>query len=213
MTGKRNASMAWLLALAPFAFSISATSATGADHFVAKLQPLNADKIATSVSGTAELKIEDGKLTTTIDLSGLPPSMMHLQHFHGFIDGKDAVCPTSDADTNKDGFIDLVETEPLAGTTMVPFHAHPASLEIANDTYPKADTEGAAHYSETVSVADLEAPLKEKLKATGLELDKRVIFIHGIPDTAALPESVKSLPGVPAQITLPIACGKIEVAK
>lgn len=213
MTGKGNASIAWLFAFAPLAVSISVTPALAADHFVAKLQPLNANKIGTSASGTADLKIKDGKLITTIDLAGLQPGMMHLQHFHGFIDGKDAVCPTADADTNKDGFIDLVETEPFAGITMVPFHAHPASLEIANDTYPKADKKGAAHYSDTVSIADLEAALKEKLKATGLNLDKRVIFIHGVADTAALPDSVKSLPGVPAQVTLPIACGKIEAAK
>lgn len=143
------------------------TLALAVDHFVAKLQALNGNKIGTSASGMADLKIEDGKLTTTIDLAELPPGIMHLQHFHGFIDGKDAVYPTADTDSNKDGFIDLVETEPFAGITMVPFHAHPTSLEIANDTYPKVDKEDGAHYSNTVSVADLEAALKEKLKATG----------------------------------------------
>lgn len=213
MTVNTNCPIAWLLALMLLVFPISATSAVGADHLAAKIQPFNADKISALVSGTAEFRIEDGKLTTTIDLAGLPPGMMHLQHLHGFIDGKDAVCPTSDADTNKDGFIDLIETEPFAGVTMAPLHAHPASLEIANDTYPKADKEGVAHYTNTIPVADLESALKEKLKATGLNLDKRVIFIHGVADNTPLPESVKSLPGVPAQVTLPIACGKIESEK
>jgi hypothetical protein len=212
MIGKSNASVMRFIALTPFALLISASPTLAADHFIAKLQPLNADKIGTSANGTADFKIADGKLITTIDLSGLPPDMMHLQHFHGFADGKDAVCPTAAADTNKDGYIDLLETEPMAGTTMVPFDAHPAALEIANDSFPKADKNGVAHYSDSESVAALETALKDKFK-TGLELDKRVVFIHGIANTTALPDSVKSLPGAPAQVTIPIACGKIEAAK
>ena len=145
----------------------------------------------------------DGKLNVTIDLAGLSPNLMHLQHFHGFIDGKDVTCPTAASDANGDGYIDLVETEPTSGTTMLPFHAHPATLEIANDTYPVADKSGAAHYTHTDDVAALDKAPKEKLKATGLELSKRVIVVHGVPSDAKLPESVKSLPGVPAQVTLP----------
>ena len=148
-----------------------------------------------------------------IDLAGLPPNMMHLQHFHGFPDGKAASCPTGAADTNGDGYIDLVETEPFAGTTMMPFHAHPVTLEIANDSYPVADKNGVSHYTDTVSVADLDAALKAKFKAPSLALDKRVIFIHGVANSPALPASVKSLPGVPANVTIPIACGKIEAVK
>ena len=137
----------------------------------------------------------DGKLNVTIDLTGPSPNLMHLQHYHGFIDGKDATCPTAASDANGDGYIDLVETEPTSGTTMLPFHAHPATLEIANDTYPVADKSGAAHYTHTDDVAALDKALKEKLKATGLELSKRVIVVHGVPSDARLPDSVKSLPG------------------
>lgn len=180
--------------------------------FTAKLTPLNAAKIGTSTTGDARLVVADGKLTVAIDLKGLPPGM-HLQHFHGFPDGKDASCPTSANDANGDGYIDLVETEPVAGTTMVPFHAHPATLEIPSDSYPVADESGAAHYANTESVADLENALKEKFKSPVLALETRVIFVHGVKSDTALPDSVKSLPGVPAQVTIPIACGKIEAAK
>lgn len=189
------------------------TSSNAAEHFVAKLQPLNASKIGTSPHGTATLDIDNGTLAISIDLEGLPPGTMHLQHFHGFPDGKDATCPAADGDANGDGYVDLIETERFAGTTMVPFHAHPATLEIPNDTYPVADKSGAAHYKQTERVNDLENALKEKFKAPVLALEKRVIFVHGLAAGATLPESVKSLPGVPAQVTLPIACGKIEAAK
>jgi len=208
MTGKTLTSL-----IACGALALSAGAAVAAEHFVAKLQPLNGDKIGTSASGTAKLDIVDGTLSVSIDLEGLPPELMHLQHFHGFPDGKDATCPTAAADSNGDGYIDLLETEPVAGTTMVPFHAHPVSLEIPSDTYPVADKAGVAHYKKDENVADLEHALKEKFKAPVLALEKRVIFVHGVAPDAKLPDSVKSLPGVPAQVTIPIACGKIEVAK
>jgi hypothetical protein len=200
-------------ALGAALLAASSVEAAAAEHYVAKLTPLNADKIGTSASGTANLEIVDGKLNVTIDLTGLSPNLMHLQHYHGFIDGKDAACPTAAADANGDGYVDLIETEPTSGVTMLPFHAHPATLEIANDTYPVADKSGAAHYTHTDDVATLDKALKEKLKATGLELSKRVIIVHGVPTDTKLPDTVKSLPGVPAQITIPVACGKIEVAK
>jgi hypothetical protein len=93
---------------------------------------------------------------------------------------------------------------------MVPFHAHPATLEIPNDTYPVADKAGAAHYKQTESVSGLENALKDKFKSPVLALEKRVIYVHGVASGTNLPASVQSLPGVPAQVTLPIAGGKIE---
>jgi hypothetical protein len=188
-------------------------SGEAAERYVAKLAPLNAEKIGTSASGTADLQVIDGKLTVAIDLAGLTPGLMHLQHFHGFPDGTDAVCPTAKEDGNGDGYIDLIETEAVAGTTMLPFHEHPVTLEIPSDTYPVADDKGAASYSHSDSIEELEKALKEKFKAPVLDLTKRVIFVHGVAGDAKLPESVKSLPGVPAQVTIPVACGKIEAVK
>ena len=136
------------------------------------MQPLNADKIGRSASGTASFEIKDGNLTIEIDASGLTPGLLHMQHFHGFPDGKNAECPTSAADVNGDGYVDLLETEPASGTTMVPFHAHPATLEIPSDTYPVADKSGAFHYQKTESVEKLEKGLQEKFKAPGLASGK-----------------------------------------
>ncbi|MBN1604529.1 MAG: hypothetical protein JW915_23170 [Chitinispirillaceae bacterium] len=39
---------------------------------------------------------------------------------------------------------------------------------------------------------------------------KRVVYLHGISDQEQIPLSVKSLEGVPAHITIPVACGKLE---
>ncbi len=199
-----------VIALGGLAYVMPVTASNAAEHFVAKLHPLNAGKIGTSASGEARLDITDGTLSIAIDLEGVPPGLMHLQHFHGFPNGNDATCPAAGADSNGDGYIDLIETEPASGTTMVPFHAHPATLEIPNDTYPVADKAGAAHYKQTESVSGLENALKDKFKSPVLALEKRVIYVHGVASGTNLPASVQSLPGVPAQVTLPIACGKIE---
>lgn len=202
-----------LLGLATLLTAQPTASGEATERYIAKLIPLNADKIGTSASGSADLQVVDGKLIVAIDIAGLTPGLMHLQHFHGFPDGKDATCPTAKEDMNGDGFVDLIETEAVAGTTMLPFHDHPVTLEIPNDTYPVANKNGAASYRHTDSVDELEKALKEKFKAPVLDLAKRVIFVHGVPSDTKLPETVKSLRGVPAQVTIPVACGKIEAAE
>jgi hypothetical protein len=44
---------------------------------------------------------------------------------------------------------------------------------------------------------------------TPLTLERRVVFIHGAPNDATLPETVDSLMGVPAAVTLPLACAEL----
>jgi hypothetical protein len=202
-----------VLALSAVLAWLSAMPGEAAERYVAKIAPLNAEKIGTSASGAADLQVANGKLSVSIELVGLTPSLMHLQHFHGFADGRDAACPTAKEDVNEDGYIDLIETEAIAGTTMLPFHEHPVTLEIPNDTYPVANNKGTASYKHSDSVGELEKALKVKFKAPALDLAKRVIFVHGVGSDTKLPESVKSLPGVPAQVTIPVACGKIEAVK
>ncbi|GAB2778160.1 hypothetical protein GCM10027040_00470 [Halomonas shantousis] len=201
-----------------FFLGISAVAAIGpgtvaaaqpSQHFVAQVAPLNTEKVGTSAKGTATFDIAEGQLTITVDAEGLTPGM-HLQHYHGFPEGRDATCPAADADTNGDGLIDLIETEPMAGTTMVPFHANPASLTIANDTYPEVGQDGSLHYEQTVSVDDLEKALQEKFGVSELALEDRVVFLHGVGPNVSLPDTAQSLPDVPAHVTLPVACGTIE---
>lgn len=56
----------------------------------------------------------------------------------------------------------------------------------------------------------LQAAIKKQYGIDDLALEDRVIFIHGVPEGQKLPDSVQSLPGVPAYITVPIACGVIK---
>jgi len=135
---------------------------------------------------------------------------MHLVHIHGFAeaDPREAVCPTMEADTNEDGFVDLVETRATAGVTMVPFTADPAGLEIGSESYPKPNEAGKVAYRQTVDLNALESAMQDKF-GTSAAIGRRVVFIHGAPEDAELPDTVRSLEGVPAEVTIPVACAEL----
>ena len=182
--------------------------------YVAKLAAMNTGVTKTAAAGTARFTIVGDSLTIAIDVHGVAPGLMHLQHFHGFPGAGNATCPTSAADVNHDGVVDLIETEPTSGTTMVPFTADPVSMVIVTDSYPTASADGSYKYEKTVSLKALDAAFSKQYKNQKLDLARRVVFIHGIPATTTLPATVKSLGTIPAQVTIPIACGKIKrVAK
>ena len=82
--------------------------------------------------------------------------------------------------------------------------------DVANGTYPKASADGTYQYQATISLKALQAAFAKAFGDQQLDLDRRVVFIHGVPSTTKLPASVASLGPIPAQLTLPIACGKIE---
>jgi hypothetical protein len=148
-----------------------------------------------------------------VSASGSPKDIEHGQHSHGVTDGRQAACPAQSADANGDGIIDVVETGAAAGTTMVPFSGDPVSMDVPHGTYPKASATGTLQYQETVSLSALQAAFAKAFDGQKLDLDRRVVFIHGIPAASKLKASVASLGPIPAQVTLPIACGKISRAK
>jgi hypothetical protein len=47
----------------------------------------------------------------------------------------------------------------------------------------------------------------------GLNLEGKVIVIHGVPANTKLPDSVTTVAGVPSNASLPIACGVITRSK
>lgn len=178
--------------------------------YSAQLQPLNGKVTGARTSGIARFTVRGDSLTISINVRNAPASMTHLQHFHGFTDDRDAACAKQDADANNDGVVDLMETEPKSGTTMVPFTDDPVSMEVVTDSYPKANAGGSYHYSKTVSLSALEKAFSEKFSGQQLDLSHRVVYIHGVPSDTKLPSTAASLGTIPAQVTLPIACGTIE---
>jgi hypothetical protein len=203
-----------IASLACASLALAGTPATTDDSqptvYVAKLQPVNTKVTGLETTGEARFSIDGDTLTITVSAQKLPPDIVHWQHFHGFKDGRAAACPTEAADVNYDVIIDLIETEPAAGTTMVPFDEDPVALDIGGGTYPKADADGTFQYQKTVSLKDLDAAFAKAFGDKKLDLDRRVVFVHGVLESTELPASVASLGTIPAQVTLPIACGEIK---
>lgn len=201
------------LPVVPFGTTM-AQSSGDTTTYRAKLSALNSSVTGSEASGDVEITISGDDVKIHITVAGVPPSMEHWQHFHGFPEpGKSAEIPTMEQDANGDGIIDLIETEPVSGTTMVPFNDDPAAMAVASDTYPKSDANGAYTYDKTVSLKALEAAFAKAFPDTkgDLALGTRVVYIHGVPATQELPDTVASLGDIPAQTTIPIACGPLEL--
>ena len=177
--------------------------------YIATLSPLNSKVAGHHAEGDLRLTVSGDTVMIDLDAQGLPPGMMHMAHLHGYVSGKNSTCPTASADTNHDGIIDLAETEPAAGITMIPLNAAPADLSIASDSYPTASKDGRASYRQQVSLRALTQKMAGSFDGAAPDFAKRVIFVHGVDAASPLPKTVASLPGVPAQATLPIACGKL----
>ncbi|HEX5386413.1 MAG TPA: hypothetical protein VFW66_06950 [Gemmatimonadales bacterium] len=198
---------------APAAAQAAHTGGNSKTVYVAHLHPMNTKVTGHATTGDARFSIEGDNLTISIKVKGAAPDIEHWQHFHGFTDSRDATCPTKSADKNGDGIIDLIETEPAAGTTMVPFDSDPAAMDVAHGAYPKASAGGTYDYHQVVSLEALKAAFAKAFDGAQLDLDRRVVFVHGVPSDTKLASSVASLGPIPAQVTLPIACGTIERAK
>ena len=175
------------------------------------LEPLN--RFAPNLTGRVTLTPEGDRLTMRLEAENVPPGM-HLAHIHGFAkpEPADAVCPGKTADSNQDGYVDLIETRKQAGITMIPFTDAPTSLQIQSHSYPTATERGQLSYERTVRLADLRRAVEAKF-GTPLALEKRVVFIHGAPEGIELPDSVQSLEGVPASVTIPIACAELNATE
>ncbi len=179
------------------------------ETYRADLQPMNATLAGHETTGETKFVIHGDKLTITVDVKNAPPNIIHWQHFHGFKGGVAASCATQAADVNGDGIVDLIETEPASGTTMVPFDDSPAAMDVAHGVYPKASAKGDYKYRKVVSLKALTAAFAKAFDGQALDLDKRVVIIHGVSADTKLPSTVQSLGPIPAQVTLPIACGRI----
>lgn len=178
--------------------------------YVANLQPLNTNVTNMNTTAQARFVMTKDSLLVTISVREAPPSMEHWQHFHGFKDNKAADCASASDDKNGDGIIDVVETETASGTTMVPFNDNPEKMDVAADSYPKAGDDSTYHYEARIPLSKLKAAFAKQFGDSTLDLDKRVLYIHGVPDNTNLPASVASIGDIPSHVTIPIACGKIE---
>ena len=188
-------------------------SGQGAQIYMADLKPLNPQVGFGSVRGQARFQIVNGMFVAMDEATNVQPGMIHPQHIHAA-----AACPPPSADVNHDGYIDVIEGVPFYGPILVPMDSDLTNQ--AAGTFPFVDNQGGAlHYHASASLsaflADLNAPDPDpsdavvKLNGAPLNLPGRHVVVHGVALDTPLPSTVASLPGLPAQLTLPVACGEI----
>lgn len=179
--------------------------------FRATLSPLNSS-LSQGTTGTAEFVLDGDTFKATVMVNGAPMAL-HAQHIH-----TGSSCPTPAADTNGDGFIDVVEGVPAYGPILVPLDGDLSSQDAGGSDFPSGSSyEYEQETSFAAMVADLRLPdpntedAVAKLGATeNLQLEGRHVIIHGVMESADLPDSVASIADLPNYVTLPIACGVIE---
>lgn len=167
----------------------------------ADLAPLNAGVNGLTASGTATITLKGNDVSVDIAVSGVNPGTLHPQHIHA-----GPACPSPDTDPNHDGFLDVLEGLPAYGGILVNLDSELSSN--AAGMFPVASADGSYTYSEQASRSHLQREIE-----TALRLGTRHVVIHGVDPSTDLPDSVASLPGLPAWATLPVACGELILQK
>jgi hypothetical protein len=101
-------------------------------HYTAKLRALN----RSGVSGTVDLQLTGNMLAITVNVTGLEPNQIHLQHIHGSHDVV-STCPTA-ADANASSIITVDKALQKIGPVAFGF-----------EPYAPADKFGAVRWSKT----------------------------------------------------------------
>ncbi len=166
--------------------------------------------VAGTISGNGTFTLVGDEFDATMNVSGAPAGT-HIQHIHA---GR--ACATAASDTNGDGFVDAVESAAVSGGALVPLDSDLRSQD-AGGNYPSGATYA---YSESTSylamIADLLLPDSDTADTSvklplgeELNLEGRVVEIHGVPSSTTLPSTVQGVDGASPQQVLPIACGVI----
>ena len=171
--------------------------------YKAVLKPLNPNASARAAFGKAKIRVQGSMATVQLEAMGLDRNTLHLQHIHAADQ-----CPTMADDVNRDGYLDLFEGVPKYGPILIPLDGN-LSDEASNfASFPTAP-QGKINYMESVSVADLLAYQSVQDDGGFLNIAGRHIVIHGVAASTELPETVGTIDGVPAQVTIPVACGEL----
>jgi len=170
----------------------------------AEVQSLN----NSGVSGTVDLALVGNQLSAHIVIAGLEPNQLHIQHIHGVVGpagNGDSATPSLAADTDGDGFIEVLEGVPFYGAILV-------NLVDGAGNFP-ATTDGTLHFGQTYDLAN-PATFNAGFDAGDvLPLDLREFVIHGLTVDgsagAGTPNEVDGTPGY--KVALPVGAGEFEV--
>ena len=156
--------------------------------------------------------IETQSITVAISAAGLEPNQVHIQHIHGFLDGKEATTPTLLQDDDRDGFIEVAEGADTYGPILLDLkanHANDSGGDNGHDHsgdlsgFPTAPN-GKIYFVETYQLPEQDLPANPML-------DLREIVLHGLSVPAGIgagtPGEVDGSGGY--ELALPVASGEL----
>ncbi len=121
------------------------------------------------------------------------------------------------ADTNSDGFVDIVEAMAAGGDVLLPLDDDPSNQDM--DTFGRSDSSGRLTYSETVPLKDVMDAISgtdddandhiAKISGSSADWASYIVEIHGVADDTSLPDTVQTEDGKSKQETLPVACANL----
>lgn len=177
-------------------------------EYVAFLRTINSSVNGYIPFGRAELSLKEDELKVVTYLDD-DQRVMHIQRIH-----TGNRCPTLEDDLNKDGYIDIVEAEKSLGEVILPLDNDLSSREAGEGKYPIGSS---FTYTRSVKwsglIEDLQRPYKEGymvLEEDQLNLENRVILIHGTSYSSLVPNTLATHDGIEPHLSVPIACGIIK---
>ncbi len=185
--------------------------------YIANFNVIN-NGVGGAVTGSVAITKQGNRFLAYAQLSGGYPNIVHQQRVH-----IGTSCPTAADDTNGDGYIDVNEAFSRTGKILFPLDSDISSQERGSSIWPSGDMYGNYFWERATAydrfITDLREPdLNEendygKLGVEGkLNLDGRVVMVHGAPETANLPDTVGTKGRLRNFQTIPIACGVIRKA-
>lgn len=200
---------------ATIASPAAANSAGAQDNLKhAELHPLN----NSGVHGKASVRHGSAFINAMVKVNGAAAGLPHAQHIH-FGEQAAHECPTFKMDTDRNRLINTVEGVPAYGPIAVSLTTRGNTSDasaLAVDRMPVANANGAFHYYRTGIRLVPSATESAMDIRNGIAKGQGVVVVHGIDinsngqyDMEALGASELN-PAVPAEATLPVACGVLR---
>ena len=185
----------------------AATDGRAMSLYVATLTPQNAELAGRRVTGTVSFVARNDQLDVTLDARSLTDGP-HIAMLHGFGNGREATCPTREADRNRDAIVDAVETTTSAGEPLVPLNYRMSTLGTEHDDYPDARN-GRLLFEHSTSQSDLLASLAAEHGIRRLAIETYAVVVYGVSELTDVPRSVQALANGTIWQSVPVACGVV----
>lgn len=125
----------------------SVQAQSGDETHTGTFQPVNAANLDSQPSGTATFTVSGDDVRIEVNAAGLAPGIAHAVHLH-----LAESCPSPTADTNNDGYVDVMEAVKAAPILL------PLDDDLSNqdeDVYEESDDDGTLTYTQVVSMDEL----------------------------------------------------------